>query len=97
MKTTDNTNSIVQIPNIFQWIISAPTLLGKLKRVFASAQAKDWTTTAAALLALGVYLASMFGFPIDESTVKACEAAALAIIGFFTGKQVINPQIPLSK
>jgi hypothetical protein len=30
--------------------------------------------------------------PIDDGTVRMLEAAAIAVIGFFTGKQVINPQ-----
>jgi uncharacterized protein (TIGR02594 family) len=79
-------------PSIVQWITSAPTLLQKTSRLISSAQAKDWTTSVAALVALLAYLAQMMGLPIDENVVHAINALALAIVGFFTGKQVVNPQ-----
>ncbi len=84
--------SNLNIPSVFQWIMSAPTLIGKIQRVIASAQAKNWTTTAVALVALLAYLGNLFGLPIDDSTVQMLEAATIAVIGFFTGKQVVNPQ-----
>jgi hypothetical protein len=82
----------IKIPSVFQWIVSAPTLIGKIERIIASAQAKNWTTTAIALAALLAYVGNLFGLPIDDQTVKMLEAAAIAVIGFFTGKQVVNPQ-----
>jgi uncharacterized protein (TIGR02594 family) len=81
-----------RIPSVFQWIAAAPTLIGKIQRFIASAQAKNWTTSAVALVALVAYLGNLFGLPIDDGTVRMLEAAAIAVIGFFTGKQVINPQ-----
>lgn len=84
--------SNLKIPSVFQWIMGAPTLIGKIQRVIASAQAKNWTTTAVALVALLAYVGNLFGLPIDDSTVEMLEAAAIAVIGFFTGKQVVNPQ-----
>lgn len=90
MTSTDWAN--IRIPSVFAWIMSAPTLIGKVERVIASAQAKNWTTTAIALAALLAYLGNLFGLPIDDQTVKMLEAAAIAVIGFFTGKQVVNPQ-----
>jgi len=81
-----------RIPSVFQWIAAAPTLIGKIQRFIASAQAKNWTTSAVALVALLAYLGNLFGLPIDDGTVRMLEAAAIAVIGFFTGKQVINPQ-----
>ncbi|MBD1208519.1 MAG: TIGR02594 family protein [Ignavibacteria bacterium] len=81
-----------RIPSVFQWIAAAPTLIGKIQRIAATAQAKNWTTTAVALVALVAYVGNLFGLPIDDSTVRMLEAAAIAVIGFFTGKQVINPQ-----
>jgi hypothetical protein len=82
----------IAIPSVFQWIMSAPTLIGKISRVFEAAQTKNWFTTAAALAALLAYLANMFGLPIDDTTLQTIQTVALAIIGFFTGKQVVNPQ-----
>ncbi len=90
MSSVNVTN--LNIPSVFQWIMGAPTLIGKIQRVIASAQAKNWTTTAVALVALLAYLGNLFGLPIDDSTVQMLEAAAIAVIGFFTGKQVVNPQ-----
>ncbi|TAE27619.1 MAG: hypothetical protein EAZ92_09065 [Candidatus Kapaibacterium sp.] len=84
--------SNLKIPSVFQWIMGAPTLIGKIQRVIASAQAKNWTTTAIALVALLAYVGNLFGLPIDDNTVQMLEAAAIAVIGFFTGKQVVNPQ-----
>jgi len=84
--------STFRIPSVFQWIAAAPTLIGKIQRFIASAQAKNWTTSAVALVALVAYLGNLFGLPIDDGTVRMLEAAAIAVIGFFTGKQVINPQ-----
>lgn len=84
--------SSIKAPSIFQWIAGAPSLIGKIRRLVASAQAKNWTTTAVTLVALMAYLGNMFGLPIDGETVKTLEAAAIAVIGFFTGKQVVNPQ-----
>ncbi len=81
-----------RIPSVFQWIVAAPTLIGKIQRIAATAQAKNWTTTAVALVALLAYVGNLFGLPIDDGTVRMLEAAAIAVIGFFTGKQVINPQ-----
>lgn len=81
----------LRIPSVFEWIFNAPTLIGKISRVFQTAQTKNWTTTAAALVLLLAHLASMFGFPIDETTLQTIQNAAIAIIGFFTGVQVINP------
>ncbi len=81
-----------RIPSVFQWIAAAPTLIGKIQRFIASAQAKNWTTSAVALVALVAYLGNLFGLPIDDGMVRMLEAAAIAVIGFFTGKQVINPQ-----
>jgi len=81
-----------RIPSVFQWIVAAPTLIGKIQRIAATAQAKNWTTTAVALVALVAYVGNLFGLPIDDGTVRMLEAAAIAVIGFFTGKQVINPQ-----
>ena len=81
-----------RIPSVFQWIAAAPTLIGKIQRFIASAQAKNWTTSAVAFVALVAYLGNLFGLPIDDGTVRMLEAAAIAVIGFFTGKQVINPQ-----
>ena len=89
---TSNDLANIRIPSVFAWIMSAPTLIGKVERVIASAQAKNWTTTAIALAALLAYLGNLFGLPIDDQTVKMLEAAAIAVIGFFTGKQVVNPQ-----
>jgi len=84
--------STFRIPSVFQWIGAAPTLIGKIQRFIASAQAKNWTTSAVAFVALVAYLGNLFGLPIDDGTVRMLEAAAIAVIGFFTGKQVINPQ-----
>ena len=81
-----------RVPSVFQWIAAAPTLIGKIQRFIASAQAKNWTTTAVAFVALVAYVGNLFGLPIDDSIVQMLQAAALAVIGFFTGKQVINPQ-----
>ncbi len=81
-----------RVPSVFQWIAAAPTLISKIQRFIASAQAKNWTTTAVAFVALLAYLGNLFGLPIDDSIVQMLQAAALAVIGFFTGKQVINPQ-----
>ena len=86
------TLSTIRIPSVFQWIVSAPTLIGKISRVFETAQTKNWFTTATALAALLAYLANMFGLPIDDTTLQTIHTVALAIIGFFTGKQVVNPQ-----
>ena len=90
------TLSTIRIPSVFQWIVSAPTLIGKISRVFETAQTKNWFTTATALAALLAallaYLANMFGLPIDDTTLQTIQTVALAIIGFFTGKQVVNPQ-----
>lgn len=84
--------STFRIPSVFQWIGAAPTLIGKIQRIAATAQAKNWATTAVALVALVAYVGNLFGLPIDDGTVRMLEAAAIAVIGFFTGKQVINPQ-----
>lgn len=81
----------IRIPSIFEWIMNAPTLIGKISRVFETAQSKNWITTAVALAALLAYVANMFGLPIDDATLQTIQAAAIGIIGFFTGKQVINP------
>jgi uncharacterized protein (TIGR02594 family) len=81
-----------RIPSVFQWIAAAPTLIGKIQRIAATAQAKNWATTAVALVALVAYVGNLFGLPIHDGTVRMLEAAAIAVIGFFTGKQVINPQ-----
>ena len=81
----------IRVPSVFEWIMNAPTLIGKLSRVFDTAQTKNWLTTATALAALLAYLAKMFGLPIEGETVQTIQAAALGIIGFFTGKQVVNP------
>lgn len=85
-------NGGLKIPSVFQWITSAPTLIGKINRVLSAAQTKNWVTTAVALVALVAYVGNLIGLPIDETVVKTLEAAALALIGFFTGKQVVNPQ-----
>ena len=90
MSSVNLTN--LKIPSVFQWIMSAPTLIGKIQRVIVSAQTKNWVSTAAALVALLAYLGNLYGLPIDDSTVKMLEAAAIAVIGFYTGKQVVNPQ-----
>jgi uncharacterized protein (TIGR02594 family) len=89
---TPSSSPTFRIPSVFQWIAAAPTLIGKIQRFIASAQAKNWTTSAVALVALVAYLGNLFGLPIDDGTVRMLEAAAIAVIGFFTGKQVINPQ-----
>lgn len=89
---TPSSPTTFRIPSVFQWIAAAPTLIGKIQRIAATAQAKNWATTAVALVALVAYLGNLFGLPIDDGTVRMLEAAAIAVIGFFTGKQVINPQ-----
>ena len=91
-ETPSSSPTTFRIPSVFQWIAAAPTLIGKIQRFIASAQAKNWTTSAVALVALAAYLGNLFGLPIDDGTVRMLEAAAIAVIGFFTGKQVINPQ-----
>ena len=86
--------STLRLPSVFEWIMNAPSLIGKLSRVFQTAQTKNWTTTVAALVVLFAHVARMFGFPLDDSTLQAIQNAAIAVIGFFTGVQVINPNKP---
>jgi hypothetical protein len=77
---------------IFRWIIAAPSLIGKIQRAINTAQMKNWTTTAAVLVALIAEFAGIFGFPLTPEVVHGIQSVALFIVGLFTGVQVVNPE-----
>jgi uncharacterized protein (TIGR02594 family) len=92
MNTTVQTQlANVQPPTIWQWISAAPTIVEKISRLIHTAQTKNLATTIAALVALLTYIAKLIGLDISPEIQDAINTAVIGIIGWFTGKQVINP------
>lgn len=55
-----------------------------------SIKVKDWATSAAAFAALLTYALPIAGVGISPELASAINAAAIATVGFFTGKAAQN-------